>query len=120
MNVLPFVTNRHQTLPIYTKNEALLINNGDTINLILKIHTLDNLRVFLHFDRNDLKELPKEIPHHNILYTDNANIIKKLSENFKFICTGGDMATCESIIYILAGDTLVYKTNIVVSDDILV
>ena len=99
-------------------DENNIIRKGDTISLLTSFTKNENLKIFIELSNDDLLDLPDNIPKSKIIYCDDERITKDLLSNFKFTYTNGDMATCESEIYILVGDSLVYNANIVISDNI--
>lgn len=49
-----------------------------TLANFLNLNQGSQLSVFIIFTDDDLKQLPHDIPHHKILYSNNNNLIKQL------------------------------------------
>ena len=81
------------------KNNMIIKDKLNTKRTVLSslFNTKANskLSVYIIWDSYDVKNLPKEIPHHKILYTKNNYLIKRLLQ-VSFLYTGGDMSTLNS------------------------
>ena len=72
------------------------------------------LSVYIIWDSYDVKNLPKEIPHHKILYTKNSYLIKRLLQ-VPFLYTGGDMSTLNSRLVIIQDGYKLFESRIILS-----
>ena len=72
------------------------------------------LSVYIIWDSYDVKNLPKEIPRHKILYTKNNYLIKRLLQ-VPFLYTGGDMSTLNSRLVIIQDGYKLYESRIILS-----
>lgn len=101
---------------VINKNQAELIIVGDTLqpnfNPIQRIDLSTGCNVaYLLIGRADISKLPKEMDKHKIFECRNNRLLNKLKENFVFTQTNGDMATCESEIFIYNNRKLVLHTS---------
>lgn len=119
IHILPFIyLKRNNFTDMMINDENNIISKGDTISLLTNLTKNENLKIFIELSNEDLLELPDNIPKSKVIYCDDERTTKDLLSNFKFTYTDGDMATCESTIYILVKDSLAYKANIVISNNI--
>ena len=61
------------------------------LSSLFNIKANSKLSVYIIWDSYELKNLPKEIPHYKILYTENDNAIKEILQ-LHFLYTGGDLS----------------------------
>lgn len=86
------------------------------LSSLFNIKANSKLSVYIIWDSNELKNLPKEIPHYKILYTENDNAIKEILQ-LPFLYTGGDMSTpCSKLVIIQDGYKL-YESQITLSNN---
>lgn len=98
------------------------LKNGDIINPLQKINFKNNCSIYIVISRSDLNELPTSITRkkyhlNKVLHTSDFKTIEKIKDNFNFIYTGGDLATCESMIYIFNDNNLVFQSAIVIEEN---
>lgn len=111
----PIVLNKNQREMIKVKDTSQVIFNPiESIDL----STGSNV-AYLLFNKTDLKELPSGMNKSKMLGYSNNKILQSLKNNFLFTQTGGDMATCESKIYIYKDSKLVFHSSFVLTDNIL-
>jgi hypothetical protein len=77
----------------------------------------NNCSAYLILSKNDLNDLPNSIRRAKVLVNKDRNILQRLKNDFKFVYSGGDMATCESFIYIFINNKLVFKSSIVLEEN---
>lgn len=91
-------------------------HSGDTIQIFQEgIIEKHNWVIYLVLDKEDRRQNLKLEAHPFWVLKDN-NIIRKISEEWKFICTGGDVATVQSYIYIYMDGDLYFESGIVIDD----
>lgn len=86
------------------------------LSSLFNIKANSKLSVYIIWDSYELKNLPKEIPHYKILYTDNDNAIKELLQ-LPFLYTGGDMSTLSSKLVIIQDGYKLYESQITLSNN---
>ena len=100
------------------KNNMIIKDKLNTKRTVLSslFNTKANskLSVYIIWDSYDVKNLPKEIPHHKILYTKNNYLIKRLLQ-VSFLYTGGDMSTLNSRLIIIQDGYKLYESQIILS-----
>lgn len=87
-----------------------------TLSSLFNIKANSKLSVYIIWDSYELKNLPKEIPHYKILYTENDNAIKEILQ-LPFLYTGGDMSTLSSKLVIIQDGYKLYESQITLSDN---
>ena len=87
-----------------------------TLANFLNLNQSSQLSVFIIFTDDDLKQLPHDIPHHKILYSNNDNLIKQLL-NASFFNTGGDLTTVCSKIVICQDRKKIFEAQILLSNE---
>lgn len=102
------------------KNNMIIKDKLNTKRTVLSslFNTKANskLSVYIIWDSYDVKNLPKEIPHHKILYTKNNYLIKRLLQ-VSFLYTGGDMSTLNSRLIIIQDGYKLYESQIILSKE---
>ena len=78
----------------------------------------DNV-AYLLFDKADIEELPVKMSKKKIFECRNNEILHKLSTDFVFVKSNGDMATCESKIFIYKDSKLVFCSSFVLTDSVV-
>lgn len=86
------------------------------LSSLFNIKTNSKLSVYIIWDSYELKNLPKEIPHYKILYTENDNAIKEILQ-LPFLYTGGDMSTLSSKLVIIQDGYKLYESQITLSNN---
>jgi hypothetical protein len=103
-------------LPIVTESKALSHTNklskelikGDSVNIFDKYDfNVDNYSLYVVCSSSEKLKFSK------VLFTDEKAVLNKMKEAFKFTYTGGDIATCESYLYLKKDNEIVFKTGIV-------
>jgi hypothetical protein len=115
--LLVFKTSQYSN--IGSINDSL--KKGDVINPLQKINFTNNCSICIVISRSDLNELPNSITRkkynlNKVLHTSDFKTIEKIKDNFNFIYSGGDLATCESMIYIFNDNNLVFQSAIVIGE----
>ncbi len=102
------------------QNEIVTISDTTTVKFN-PINDLDfstgNNVAYLLFSKEDIKELPEQMSKYKILECSDNKTLQNLKSNFWFEKTNGDMATCESKIYLYKNDELVFHTSIVLTNN---
>ena len=78
-----------------------------TLANFLNLNQGSQLSVFIIFTDDDLKQLPHDIPHHKILYSNNNNLIKQLL----------NLTTVSSKIVICQGREKIFQAQILLSNE---
>lgn len=86
------------------------------LSSLFNIKANSKLSVYIIWDSYELKNLPKEIPHYKILYTENDTAIKEILQ-LPFLYTGGDMSTLSSKLVIIQDGYKLYESQITLSDN---
>lgn len=86
------------------------------LSSLFNIKVNSKLSVYIIWDSYELKNLPKEIPHYKILYTENDNAIKEILQ-LPFLYTGGDMSTLSSKLVIIQDGYKLYESQITLSNN---
>ena len=90
------------------------IQIGDTIN---PFHDFDfdkgSWEAIVFFSSSDIESLPSDIPKYSCLYTTKKALLKEIQKNWKFIYSGGDLATVTSSFYILQNGKIVFESGLV-------
>jgi hypothetical protein len=74
---------------------------------------------YLRISKSDLPELPKNVRQHQFLKCNDSTVLQAIKENFLFGGQGGDMATCESEMYVYDGEKLIFHSTIVITDSVI-
>ncbi len=107
---------------LLNSNQNEIVNISDTTEVKFNpINDLDfstgNNVAYLFFSKEDIKELPEQISKYKILECEDNEVLQNLRSNFWFEKTGGDMATCESKIYLYQNGELVFYASIVLKNN---
>lgn len=87
------------------------LQKGDEVQLFKDYHfDKGNYAIYIVFSAKENVEFPK------VLFTDEHTVLNQLKESFELTYTGGDLATCESFLYLLKGDKVVLKMGIVLDE----
>ena len=86
------------------------------LSSLFNIKANSKLSVYIIWDSYELKNLPKEIPHYKILYTENDNAIKEILQ-LPFLYTGGGMSTLSSKLVIIQDGYKLYESQITLSNN---
>ncbi len=98
-------------------------HKGDTIEPLKQYDfTENNYSVYIVIHRNEVEELPafigrKKFSLNKVLWTDELTVLKKIQKEFKFTYTGGDIATCQSMIYVYSDNDLIFQSAIVLEEN---
>lgn len=76
-------------------------------------------KAYLLFSKKDIAELPKEMNHGKIFECKENNTLKDLQKVFFFYKLKGDMATCDSEIFIYNDNKLIFHSDFVFTDSII-
>lgn len=109
---------------ILNKNQNEVLTVEDTLQTIFNpIENIDlstgNNVAYLLIGRTDAKELPQGMSKSKIFECRDNEVLQRLQENFIFIKTGGDMATCESEIFIYNNEKLVLHSSFVLTKSVV-
>lgn len=87
------------------------LEKGDKVQLF-KDYDFDkgNYALYIVFSANEKVKYPK------VLFTDQHSILKQVKNSFELTYTGGDIATCDSFLYLLKDDKVILKMGIVVDE----
>ena len=86
------------------------------LSSLFNIKANSKLSVYIIWDSYELKNLPKEIPHYKILYTENDNAIKEILQ-LPFFFFFWDMSTLSSKLVIIQDGYKLYESQITLSDN---
>ena len=73
--------------------------------------SLGNNLVCVYFAKDNIRELPKPMSNNKLFECNDNSVIEELRDNFEFVKSGGDMATCESRILVYKNDSLSIMNN---------
>ncbi len=74
---------------------------------------------YLYFSKEDIVELPANMTKQKLFKCSENELLEELKNNFHFIRSEGDMATCESKLILYHDDKLVLCTGFVLTDSIV-
>ena len=114
VNVMPIVKDNDVDMQDALK---CTYQKGELVNPLKEISKFGNLEIYIFIHRSDLEELPVDFPKRKVLYTNNRRLIEEVIDNFNFTYTSSDMSTCESVICVKSNDKVVYKANILISEN---
>lgn len=75
--------------------------------------------VYLLFSKEDREQLPNGMMKRKLFECKDNQTLELLRSNFQFHKSGGDMATCESKIYVYKDGALVFHSAIVLTDSLV-
>jgi hypothetical protein len=111
-------------LPVVIVNGASQIVSADTT--LTEFNPLEKadfnsgkISCYLAISKNDISSLPQSMTRYKIFKCTDQEILQALKESFQFKRTGGDMATCESSVFIYNGDRLLLHTSLILTDSIV-
>lgn len=111
----PIVLNSNQDDVLFVEDSTqIYFNPLDNVDFT----SGDNV-VYLYFDISDIKELPKEMGRYKVFECSQNDILKKLKKSFHFRKLSGDMATCESSIYVYKDNELVLHAYFVLTENLV-
>jgi hypothetical protein len=92
---------------------------GDTVNVFEKLD-FDKGKwcAYLVLSRSDFPDLNKLIPRRNCFKLEDINLMKQMKKEWRFIYTGGDLATVESFIIFYNDGKAVFESGIVLDQDL--
>ncbi len=97
----------------------ILYKKGDIVQPVKDVNFVDNCAIYIVLSRSDYKDLHQSISKRRVLACFDKKTINQLQQEFKFIYTDGDMATCESSIYIFNDKKLIFKSSIVLDKNLV-
>ncbi len=98
-----------------TKNENYKV--GQVISPLEKFNfDYGSWTAYLFINRDDSKDLSKEMPRWHSFKTSNIKLLKEMKSEWKFAFTGGDMATVESELILCEDGKTIYQSGIVLDD----
>lgn len=116
-----FISYQFRILPLVStgkiKNsnimDTLALNKGDTIK-VLNQYDFDSgdYSIYVVFSNQEGKRLGFS----KVLFTDDIAVLNQINQSFEMTYTGGDIATCESFIYLLQGDDVIFKAGLAIDD----
>lgn len=80
--------------------------------------TGENL-VYLYISEEDIEELPPGMGKHKLFECKENSVLSELRNNFWFIKSNGDMATCNSKLFVYKNNHLVLHTDFVLSNNVV-
>ena len=106
--LLPVVVERKVDTSLST---AIELQKGDKVQLF-KDYDFEkgNYALYIVFSAQENVGYPK------VLFTDQHTVLNQLKESFELTYTGSDIATCESIIYLMKDDKIVLKMGIAIDE----
>ena len=109
---------------VLNENQSQMLNIKDTSQVVFNpIESIDfstgSNVAYLLFNKTDLKELPVVMSKCKLFECSNNTILQSLKKDFLFTKTSGDMATCESKMYIYKDKKLVFHSSFVFTDNVL-
>lgn len=113
-DLFPLVIDRQQRdiVPSCTGS----VNSGNIYNPLGCLDfSAGNNRMYLVFSASDRMELPLRMKHKKVFLCKNNAILKELQSNFQLMGKG-DMATCESKIFVYQNDQLVLCSSFVFTE----
>nr|WP_294940648.1 hypothetical protein [uncultured Mucilaginibacter sp.] len=75
--------------------------------------TKDDWQAYIVISPSDLSDLHPSIPHHACLKTVDREVLIRMQKEWNFKATGGDMATVQSIFYLVKDDKVIFESGIV-------
>jgi hypothetical protein len=113
----PLLINKDQEEVFNLNTKA---KDQDRINPIedIDLSTGENL-VYLCISDEDIEGLPSEMGKCKLFECRDNSVLSELQNNFWFLKSSGDMATCRSKIFVYKNNKLVLSTSFVLSNDIV-
>lgn len=116
-----FISYQFRLLPLVSTGEiknsdimdTLALDKGDTIK-VLNQYDFDSgdYSIYVVFSNQEGKRLGFS----KVLFTDDVTVLNQVNKSFEMTYTGGDIATCESFIYLLQGDDVVFKAGLAIDN----
>lgn len=72
---------------------------------------------YLIISRTDFSDLPPALKKGRYLKTTDIELLRQIRDVWKFVYTGGDVGTVESVIYFINDDKIVFQSGIVVDKE---
>lgn len=93
---------------------VLKLKSGDTVNVFSQFDfTKDDWVAYIVIPPSDFADLNSQIPHRTCLKTTDRNLLQKMKREWRFKMTQGDVATVESVFYLLKNGKTVFRSGIV-------
>ena len=110
VKLLPVVIYKSTFSGHFETGKSLQLEKGDTLDLFKEYDFKDgNYSLFIVFSRDELESYPK------ILFTNTPSVLTELKEVFKLTYTGGDMATCQSSLFLLQDDKIILNQRFAIN-----
>lgn len=116
-----FISYQFRLLPLVSTGEiknskimdTLALDKGDTIK-VLNQYDFDSgdYSIYVVFSNQEGKRLGFS----KVLFTDDMALLNQINQSFEMTYTGGDIATCESFIYLLQGEDVIFKAGLAIDD----
>lgn len=119
--VVLLLTGRTVIIPVskYKAKTNSALNKGD---IVKPLETFDfskgDWKAYVVFNSTDIKELPQNFAHNNCFKSTDRELLKRMQNGWEFEYQGGDMATVQSKLLLFKNGDLVYRTGIVVSNEV--
>jgi hypothetical protein len=95
-NIVIPVSQRSDILPDFK------LKNGDTVSIFSRFDfAKDDWVAYIVIPSSDFVDLNSLIPHRTCLKTIDRNLLQKMKREWRFKITHGDIATVESVFYLL-------------------
>jgi len=102
-------------LPFVSENKLINTTNNSSIDLLQG----DRVSLFEGYNFNEedysfyiVFSSREKIKFSRVLFTNQKTVLNQIKEAFDFTYSGGDMATCESYLYLKKADKIVLKVGI--------
>ena len=99
----------------FSKDDVSIHPRVDSVFNLFDGLPSENVSVYLVISPSDQDELPQQLQRSTVLCASREDVVKGFAEAAVFKRTVGDMATAESMLYIVNNNKVIYKTPIVVS-----
>jgi hypothetical protein len=107
-NIVIPVSQSGDCLPVFKSK------SGDTVSVFSKFDfTKDDWVAYIVIPSSDYVDLNSQIPHRTCLKTTDRNLLQKMKHEWRFKITQGDVATVESVFYLLKNGKTVFRSGIV-------
>jgi hypothetical protein len=93
------------------------LQKGDTIKPFEKFNFDKGSWVAYLFLNNDNTNLSSEMPKGKCFKTTNINVLKQMQDEWKFLYSGGDVATIESSIILYNNGKKVFESGILIDEN---
>ena len=99
----------------FSKDDVTIHPQVDSVFNLFDGFPTENVSVYLVISRSDKDELPQQLRRSTVFCASREDVVKGFAKATVFKRTVGDMATAESMLYIVKDNKVIYKTPIVVS-----